>query len=245
MTRIKSFLLASSFLASFGVAQAQYQFAPLRLSNDIDSLSYAYGVLFGTQYSNFNDPDVVVPDETMNPDNFLHGFISAFRRDADVLKFTPDEAQAYLQAFQADMRERVEQKRQAEIAQNKEAGAAYMSQNFKKKGVKVTESGLQYQHLVVGKGAQPMPGGKVRVNYKGSLIDGTVFDQNNDIEFSVDNLIHGMTEGLLLMHEGGKTILTIPSDLGYGDRGAGQNILPGATLIFEIELLKVLNSESE
>lgn len=208
---------------------------------DIDTLAYAYGVMFGSQYSNFNDPGVVVPDtnKVMNADNFLAGFITAFKRDSSNLKMTIEEAQEFLQEFQQKLRQEMEEKRLAEVNDAKAKGADFMAENAKKEGVIVTESGLQIQHLVEGTGAAAKEGDKVLVNYKGSLIDGTVFDANDSTEFNVNGVVKGFKEGILAMKEGGKAILTMPSDLAYGDRGAGQNITGGSTLQFEVELLKV------
>lgn len=207
---------------------------------NLDTLAYAYGVMFGNQYSNFQDTGVVVPEKVMNLDNFLAGFITAIRRDSSSLEMSVDEAQQFLQNFQMKMRKEMEEKRQSDLKVNKAQGADYMAKNAQKPGVKVTESGLQIETVVEGKGASAKEGDKVLVNYKGTLVDGTKFDANDSTEFNVNGVVKGFKEGILAMKEGGKSILTIPSDLGYGDRGAGQNIPGGSTLIFEVELLKVI-----
>lgn len=211
-------------------------------NGEYDTLAYAYGVVFGTQYSNFTDPGVVVPDTNvvMNLDNFLAGFVTAIRRDSNDLKLSVEEANGFLQSFQSRLREQMEQKRIEELNDNKTKGADFMAANAQKEGVVVTESGLQIQHLTEGTGAQAKDGDKVLVNYKGSLIDGTQFDANDSTEFNVNGVVKGFKEGILAMKEGGKAILTMPSDLAYGDRGAGQNIPGGATLQFEVDLLKVI-----
>lgn len=208
-------------------------------NGELDTLAYSYGVLFGTQYSNFQDTGVVVPDVVMNLDNFIAGFVTAIQRDSNKLVMSVDEANAFLQVFQSKLREQMEQKRQEELNDNKTKGADFMAENAKKEGVVVTESGLQIQHLTEGTGAQAKDGDKVLVNYKGSLIDGTQFDANDSTEFNVNGVVKGFKEGIMAMKEGGKAILTMPSELAYGDRGAGQNIPGGATLQFEVELLKV------
>ena len=127
-------------------------------------------------------------------------------------------------------------------AANKEAGAKFLEENKKKENVKVTASGLQYQIVQEGTGKQPKATDKVTVHYTGKLLDGTVFDSSvqrgEPIEFGLNQVIPGWTEGVQLMKEGGKIILYIPSELGYGDRDMGQ-IPPGSTLIFEVELIKV------
>lgn len=209
-------------------------------NGEIDSLSYSYGVLFGTQYSNFQDSNVVVPDEIMNLDNFLAGFITAIRRDSANLKMSPDEAQMYLQTFQQLLQQKMQEKKDQELTENKAKGAEFMAQNATKEGVVVTESGLQIQMINEGTGATPSESDKVLVNYKGTLIDGTQFDANDSIEFNINGVVAGFREGLMNMKEGGKAIITMPSDLAYGDRGAGQNIPGGSTLQFEVDLLKIV-----
>lgn len=207
---------------------------------DIDSLAYAYGVMFGTQYSNFTDTGIVVPEKVMNLDNFLAGFITAIKKDSVNLTMQPEDAQQFIQSYMMKLRQEQEEKRQVELNEEKAKGADFLAENAKKEGVEVLESGLHIQHIVVGTGAQAKEGDKVLVNYKGTLIDGTEFDSNENTEFSVNGVVKGFKEGILNMKEGGKAILVMPSDLAYGDRGAGQNIPGGATLIFEVELLKVM-----
>jgi len=240
---MKKFLLSMLAIAAIACGFSSCNNTPKATyaQGDIDTLAYAYGVMFGNQYSNFTDPGVVVPDtnKVMNLDNFLSGFITAIKRDTAHLEMTVDEAQEFLQKYQMKLRQEMEEKRMAELNEAKTAGADYMAKNAQKDGVVVTESGLQIETLVEGTGAQAKDGDKVLVNYKGSLIDGTQFDANDSTEFNVNGVVKGFKEGIMAMKEGGKAILTMPSDLAYGDRGAGQNIPGGSTLVFEVELLKV------
>ena len=128
-------------------------------------------------------------------------------------------------------------------AKANEAGAAYLAENKIKEGVITTESGLQYEILVSGNGAKPTTNDQVTVHYHGMLTDGTVFDSSIDrgspATFGVTQVIKGWTEALQLMSVGDKWKLTIPANLAYGDQGAGGMIGPGATLIFEVELLGI------
>lgn len=119
----------------------------------------------------------------------------------------------------------------------------YLAENKQKEGVKVTPSGLQYRVLREGKGRSPGANDTVEVHYKGTLINGKVFDSSykrgQSISFPLNRVISGWTEGLQLMKEGAKYELVIPAKLGYGERGAGDVIPPNATLVFDVELLKV------
>lgn len=127
---------------------------------------------------------------------------------------------------------------------NKAAGEAYLAENKEKEGVRVTASGLQYEVLKAGSGKQPKATDTVVVHYRGTLIDGTEFDSSykrgQPIDFPLNRVIPGWTEGVQLMQEGAKYRFVIPSALAYGPRGTpGGPIGPDATLIFEVELLKV------
>lgn len=128
-------------------------------------------------------------------------------------------------------------------AKNKAEGAAYLAQNAQKAGVTTTASGLQYTALVMGSGAKPTRNDSVKVHYKGTLIDGTVFDSSYDrgepIVFPVTGVIAGWVEGLQLMTVGSKFELVIPSNLAYGANGSGPDIGPDAVLVFEVELLAI------
>lgn len=221
---------------------ARIELAKTFTDEQLTQLAQAYGIQFGTQYSNFTDPGVVVPDESvvMNLDLFLSGFKSAFWKDSSALLLSIDEAQAFLMAFQENLKAEMAAQQQKVIDENKARGAEYMAQNAKKKGVKVTESGLQIEYLNRGEGPSPVSGDKVKVNYKGMTIDGTVFDEHNNVDFDVDGLIAGFTEGLKAMCVGDKVKITIPSDLAYGDRGAGDHIPGGSTLVFEVQLLGIV-----
>ncbi len=126
---------------------------------------------------------------------------------------------------------------------NQQAGITFLSENMTKESVVTTESGLQYKVLNKGSGeAHPGPTDVVKVHYHGTLTDGTVFDSSvargKPIEFGLNQVIKGWTEGLQLMVEGEKTRLFIPSELGYGNRSAG-SIPAGSTLIFDVELIKI------
>jgi FKBP-type peptidyl-prolyl cis-trans isomerase len=132
---------------------------------------------------------------------------------------------------------------------NKVEGEVFLGENGKKEGVVTTESGLQYTVLTEGNGPKPKDTEKVSVHYVGTLIDGTEFDSSRKrgqpATFPLNGVIRGWTEGLQLMPVGSTYRLFIPSDLAYGERGAGQKIGPNATLIFEVELLEIVEEKKE
>lgn len=138
---------------------------------------------------------------------------------------------------------------QAKVEETKAAGAEFLAENAEREEVTETESGLQYEVLSeTDSGKSPTAQDTVKVHYHGTLVDGTVFDSSVDrgepIEFPLSGVIKGWTEGVQLMTEGDKYKFYIPSDLAYGDRGAGPKIPGGSTLIFEVELLEVIDSQA-
>jgi FKBP-type peptidyl-prolyl cis-trans isomerase len=174
--------------------------------------------------------------------------------DIDALKAGLDEAMAgktprmddkARQEIKMTVAKKIQEKQKAErdakAQANKEAGEKFLAENAKKPGVKVTPSGLQYEVITEGKGEHPTKDDKVTVNYRGTTIDGTEFDssyaRNQPITFPLGNVIPGWTEGVQLMTPGSKYKFYIPSNLAYGERGAGAKIGPNETLIFEVELI--------
>ena len=159
-------------------------------------------------------------------------------------RLSPAEMQDVLMAFQTQLIKQMQSKAEADMSEVKSAGAKFREENGKKEGVVTTASGLQVETLVEGQGNAPKATSVVRVHYTGTLIDGTKFDSSLDrgepAEFPLSGVIAGWTEGLQLIKPGGKARLVIPPDLGYGERGAGPTIPPGATLVFEVELLEIV-----
>ena len=153
---------------------------------------------------------------------------------------TEDEAQSVQRSY-------IMKWQQEEQAASAEKSKAWFTENAKKKGVKETETGLQYLVLKEGKGAKPKMGETVSVHYRGTLLDGKEFDSSYNrgkpMEFEVGRVIPGWNEGLQLMAIGSKYKFFIPSSLGYGPRGAGRAIPPNSTLIFEVELLEIKKAE--
>lgn len=201
----------------------------------MDKLSYALGMSMG---HNFKGTGI----KTLNSADFAAGVASVY--DGVKPEMTFDEAKRIVNEYFA----KLEAEMQAEAAKqgevNRKNSEAFLTENAKREGIKVTESGLQYEVLESGKGDSPKASDNVEVHYTGKLIDGTVFDSSVErgvpASFGVTQVIPGWVEALQLMHEGDKWRLYIPSDLAYGPNGAGGVIGPNMTLIFDVELLRVI-----
>lgn len=156
---------------------------------------------------------------------------------------TEDEAHTAVQQFQNEVRQKMQSAAQGAAAANRKTGQEFLDANKAKPGVIALPDGLQYKILKEGDGPKPTASDTVSCNYRGTLINGKEFDSSykrgQPTSFPVSGVIKGWTEALQLMPVGSKWELYIPADLAYGDRGAGQDIEPGDTLIFEIELLGI------
>ena len=173
-------------------------------------------------------------------DTFEKGFRDGYEGNESAL--TQEQMQQVLTDYQKVQEEKFVKDMETKTAENKTKGLAFLAENAKKEGVKETASGLQYKVLTAGTGKSPKATDVVEVNYEGKLIDGTVFDSSYErgepVEFPLNQVIAGWTEGVQLMKEGGKYEFYIPSDIAYGEAG-NQGIEPNSTLVFVVELLKV------
>ncbi|MBI3879805.1 MAG: FKBP-type peptidyl-prolyl cis-trans isomerase [Verrucomicrobia bacterium] len=198
---------------------------------------YAIGLDIG---SNFKKNEVDVDGKAL-----AAGIVDAL---AGKPAMNEEEMKAALAAFRQEMMTKMMAKQQASGDVNLKAGEAFLAANAKKDGVKTTASGLQYKVMKAGngKGKAPKATDTMKVHYHGTLIDGTVFDSSVDrkepIEFPLNGVIPGWTEGVQLMKEGDKFQFFIPAKLAYGERGAGEKIGPNAALVFEVELLNVIGT---
>ena len=175
--------------------------------------------------------------QTLSKDNFLAGFIAAVKNGAVV---SVEDARTYVETHTEAIKAKA---LEAKYGENKAAGIKFLEENKTKEGVITTESGLQYKVIKAGKGEIPTKESSVKVNYKGTLIDGTEFDssykRNAPATFRADQVIKGWTEALTMMPVGSKWELYIPQELAYGARETGGQIKPFSTLIFEVELLEI------
>ena len=176
----------------------------------------------------------------LNLDTFEKGFRDGYEGTKSAL--TQEQMQEVLTTYQKEQEAKFVKDMETKAQENKTKGAAFLAENAKKEGVKETASGLQYKVITAGTGKSPKATDVVEVNYEGKLIDGTVFDSSYErgepIEFPLNQVIAGWTEGLQLMKEGGKYEFYIPADIAYGEAG-NAGIEPNSTLIFTVELLKV------
>lgn len=193
----------------------------------MEKLSYALGLIIGNNLKGMNIEGLITGEFTRAVEQVLNG---------DKLEMTEVQAQGLVQEF---LREQQEAAGKAA----REAGENFLAENAKREGVKVTETGLQYEVLTPALGIKPTPTDTVTCHYEGRLIDGTVFDSSyrrgEPASFPLQGVIRGWTEGLQLMSIGSKFRFFIPFDLAYGAQGAGGSIPSYAALIFDVELIGI------
>lgn len=194
----------------------------------MDKLSYAWGMAMGSQLKGMGVKD-------LNVDDFKDALKAAFEGGETAM--TPEEAQKLIQEYLGELQKKAEEAARAE-------GRRFLEENKKNADIKETASGLQYVVEKEGEGATPTAEDEVTVHYTGKLIDGTVFDSSvnrgEPATFPLNRVIPGWTEGVQLMKEGAKYTFFIPSDLAYGAQGVPGAIPPHSTLVFEVELIKVV-----
>ena len=202
----------------------------------MDKFSYALGLGIGQQLKQMGlKGTLVINDFAASITDVLEG---------NDLKVSHQEGQKIVNAFFQELEQKQNAAKAAAGKVAKEEGSKFLAENAKKDGIIVTKSGLQYEVLTEGTGKKPKATDTVRCHYEGRLLDGTVFDssykRNAPADFGLQQVIAGWTEGVQLMAEGAKYRSYIPYMLAYGEGGAGASIPPFATLIFDVELIKVL-----
>ena len=205
---------------------AQNKKTDIKMSSTIDSVSYGLGVAIGNNLKNSGFDSVKVDIMSQALKEVFEGKATMKQEDADKI-------------IQGYMAEKEKMKGQENVAK----GKAFLEENKKKAGVQTTASGMQYIVMKEGTGAKPGLNDKVTTHYHGTLIDGTVFDSSVErgqpASFPVSGVIPGWTEALQMMPVGSKWKLFLPSELAYGERGAGGKIGPNSVLVFEVELLSI------
>ena len=230
-----TWLMAASLLvlSLAGCSGSDSGFGDVDMSDETAKRSYAMGMDIGAYLAE------------MNPDVNLAAFMQAIQDQLDGKEplLEAAEAEAIRQELMRQAREQQMQEMQNMAQKNREEGARFLEENQKKPEVTTTASGLQYTVLESADGPKPKATDKVTVHYRGTLIDGTEFDSSHSrgqpASFQLNGVIAGWTEGVQLMNVGSKYRFFIPPELAYGERGAGPMIGPGATLIFDVELISI------
>ena len=232
--RLKSLFYASALVLTVGAAGCQNAGpkGDTKLTNKNDSVSYALGVLIGE--NNKQQMKSAPGVDQLNKDILIAAFTKAFMGDSVQIKAA--KANGLIQAFFAKISAE-------EGSKNLKSGEEFLATNKSKSGVVTLPSGLQYEIIKAGTGPKPTLEDQVKCHYHGTTIEGKVFDSSigkDPVTFPVKGVIPGWTEALQLMPVGSKWKLYIPAALAYGERGAGADIKPNSTLIFEVELLEVI-----
>lgn len=237
--KLRSIIYASALVLVVGAAGCQNSGTKVetKLANKNDSVSYALGVLIGeNNKQQMKDAPGV---SQLNKEILVAAFNKAFLGDSVQIK--PTKANGLIQAFFTKVSAE-------EGAKNLKEGQDFLAANKNKSGVVTLPSGLQYEIIKAGTGPKPKAEDQVKCNYHGTTIDGKIFDSSVErgepATFPVNRVIPGWTEALQLMPVGSKWKLYIPANLAYGEKGAGANIKPNSTLIFEVELLEIVKAEA-
>lgn len=238
MSRCCAGLLSVALMIAAAHLPAQEKNAPKKESDELktlqDKASYAIGLNIGN--------DLLSEGAELSPDLIAKGIRDALSKAKPAL--TREEINEVMGAFAKELQAKALAKAKEAGSKNKKAGEAFLAENKKLKDVTTTSTGLQYKVMKSGKGASPKKTDTVKVHYHGTLLDGTVFDSSVDrkepAQFGVTEVIPGWTEALLKMKVGDKWKIVLPAELAYGERGAGQDIGPNAVLVFEVELLEIL-----
>ena len=226
----KAFLAVPILGLACGICSAA---EPVELKSENDKINYSVGYRLG---SDFKRQGV-----EMNSAIVQKGIDDATGGGEALM--TEEEMRTVMVNMATRLKAEQMEKMKQQGAENSKTGDVFLAENAGKEGVKTTDSGLQYKVITAGEGKSPQKSDKVTVHYRGTLIDGTEFDssysRNKPATFGVGQVIPGWTEALLMMKEGDKWEIVLPSKLAYGERGAGAKIPPNSTLVFEVELISV------
>lgn len=237
LTRASTLGLAGLALAFTGCDKIDTQ-GSRELKTQKDKVSYGIGLDIGRSFKqqNLAGPDVDLDKLRWGIQDAMGGAKPAM---------TDSQLQQTMMDFQKTMMARQDSTNKAKATENEKAAKEFLEKNAKEAGVVTTASGLQYKILTEGKGKKPDSSSTVSVHYTGTLLDGKEFDSSvkrgQPVQFPVGNVIKGWTEALQLMPVGSKWKLFIPPALGYGERGAGKDIGPNSALVFEVELIEIVD----
>ena len=235
---MKKMKLLFLVLIAAGLSSCGDEKKEVKIETEVQKFSYAMGLDVGRSLKGLGAEVDADAFSKAVADTLADAQLAVSQEDATKIK----------QDFFRKRQEAMLAERTAASSKNKIEGEAFLVENAKKEGVKVTKSGLQYEVVTQGDGAKPKETDKVKVHYQGTLINGEEFDSSysrgQPIIFPLNGVIKGWTEGVALMPVGSKYKFYIPSELAYGERGAGAKIGPNATLIFTIELLSIEKNES-
>jgi FKBP-type peptidyl-prolyl cis-trans isomerase len=211
------------------------------LGTDKQKASYGIGMRIGNE---MRSGQLSADDIDMAA--FVQGISDAVAKKKQAV--SDEDLQKAMTSFHTELTARMQERAKSQGDKNKKEGEAFLAANKSKEGVKTLPSGLQYKVIKAGTGATPAATDTVKVHYKGTLLDGTVFDssydRNEPVTFPVNGVIKGWTEAMQLMKVGDKWQLFLPADLAYGEHGAGSDIGPNAVLVFDVELLDVSKGET-
>lgn len=235
----KIFIVACVALLAACGQQDEKKAEMITLDSEESKLAYAIGMDIGMSLKTLGtDLDRAVMIAAIND-----------RLDGAESRLSQEDANKVKQTFFVKQAEKKAAEQKAAAEKNKTEGAAFLAEHAKKEGVTVTPSGLHYQVIKQGDGAIPTINDKVKVHYKGTLIDGSEFDSSyargEPISFPLAGVIKGWQEGVQLMNVGSKYRFVLPSELAYGERGAGAKIGPNSVLMFEVELLDIIDQKAE
>lgn len=233
--KFKLIIIAAALLVSASCNGQKKDGAKANLKTQLDSVSYGIGVAIGENLKRDNLDSISV-------DMLARGIKDIFKNDTTAVVMSQEQANQVISTYIEGMRAKKTEKSMA-------ASKKFFEENKKKEGIQETASGLQYKVIKMGTGSKPAATDTVITHYHGTLIDGKVFDSSVDrgepVSFPVNQVIPGWTEALQMMPVGSKWTLYIPSNLAYGERGAGGVIGPNETLIFEVELLGIKGKEGQ
>ena len=222
-------MTTQSLMAKPAKKQKKDVVASLVLQNDVDSAAYALGISLGADLERML---AAFPGDSLDRKVLFHAMQDAFFRNNLLLDY--QQAQSYMETYIKAVQEK-------EAEEQKQKQANFLTENAKRPEVVSLPSGLQYEVIIPADGPKPTATTEVTVHYEGRLIDGTKFDSSYDrkqpAKFRLDRVIPGWTEGVQLMSRGAKYKFYVPYQLGYGERGAGKQIPPYATLVFVVELI--------